>query len=503
MPTLDQLVSRVVERKGFAVVGADGGALLARKGEERLLVAWSPMGSVTLADASLFLAAMEQVGAAQGVLVAPKGIDANAKDLVAAKKGVEVWAESRLVVEVGEALVKLALDAAADPAAALPQPAAGPAAPPATVAAAQRPVIPGAGSSLMARAVASTGGSHNPGAAMFMPSKPTRQLDTGAQASIPQRGHVLGYAWGGAVAGSGAAHAPGIAQVRNGRRPRGAPAPAEATPTLGSAVASALESDDVEIITTPRRRAAPAAAAAPATPVIVPEDSDVEIITTPRRAPAPAPAPAAAAPATSLSATLAAAADEEEYEIITTKKEKPATAAAARAAPNDAASTGGALAVRLSREEAFAKAQAKGGATATLALVPHVAFSFDVHVERPGMPVPITGQGVAIVSSLTGQLRVVDALQYGTAPADARKDAVKLQAVDVYDRVKSHLGKTYGKSVNTEREVAGNTVMETIKVSPDIEEMGLDHKGIVYVPVWEATTSEGPVRVCALTGERL
>ena len=506
MLTLAQLMSRVAERKGYAVQGADEGALLARKGDEKLLVAWSLDNSVTTADASLFLAAIEQIAAQKGILVAPKGIDEAAKDLLASRKTIEVWAESRLVVEVGEALVKHALenpDVSPPPANA---PAAGPSAPPATVAAAAQRSGNQRTTSLIGRAVASSGKAHDPGTVMFMPSKPTRQLATGASVAIQQKGQSLGYVWGGV----GGTSSPGVAQVRNGRRPQPAGTP---VPTAAPAPSSALAAaDDVELITTPRRRAPPAQAPAAPAPMMVPEDTDSELITTPRR-PAPvqsapmatvAQVAQAAPPVTSLSASLATADadEEEEYEIISTpRKAKPAASETTTTAAAPEGSTW--LRVRHAREHAFSKASVKGGASINLALVPHVAFEYDVHMEREGMVAPVVGKGVILVSSMTGELRTVDTLEFGEEPAGARKDPVKLQAVDVYDKVKAHISKTFTKSVNTERELAGNTVMETVKLTPDLSEMGLNHRGIVHVPVWETVTAEGPVRIDAYTGQRL
>lgn len=473
MLTLAQLMSRVAERKGYTIQGSDQGALLAKKGDERLLVAWNPEGSVTTADASLFLAALEQVHAERGILIAPKGADQGAKDVLASIKNVEVWAESRLVVEVGEALVKLALEETAAPAPAS-LPAAGPAAPPAT----QRAATASRSDSLLSRAVASTGNTHNPGAVIYMPSKATRQVAGAGGAIHQQKSGALGYAWGGAT---GAASSPGVAQVRNGRR-----APVESAAPAPSA--TMVASDDVEIISTPKKRPAPAAEAAPAAPIMAPqEDSGAEILGTSRKAPAPPPAPAAPA---SLSATMPT----------------PEPAPVARPAPVSTplpANGCTTLKQRLGRDEAFAKAQAKGAANARLVLIPHVAFEYDVCMQRPNMTTPVTGRGAVLVSSLTGTVRNVDRLDFAEAdPTDARKENVKLQAVDLYDKVKGFMTKTFSRSVNTEREVAGNTVMETLKLVPDPDEMGLQHKGIVYVPCWESVASDGAVRVDAYVGEK-
>src|SRR5579859_7055834 len=110
MQTMDQHLARVAEHKGFTIQGADAEALFARKGDETLLAAWKLDGPVTLTDAQLFLQAYEQVHATHGILVAARGLDAAAKDALAAAKGVEAWAESRLVLEIGEALVKDAVE---------------------------------------------------------------------------------------------------------------------------------------------------------------------------------------------------------------------------------------------------------------------------------------------------------------------------------------------------------------------------------------------------------
>jgi hypothetical protein len=81
MLTLDQLLSRVVERRGFAVQGTDAEALFAKKGDELLLTAWKTDAPVTAPEAGMFLAALEQVHATSGILVATQGVDAAAVTL--------------------------------------------------------------------------------------------------------------------------------------------------------------------------------------------------------------------------------------------------------------------------------------------------------------------------------------------------------------------------------------------------------------------------------------
>ena len=454
MLTIDQLLTRVVERKGYTVQGADAEALFARRGEETLLAAWKTDGSVNAQDAQTFLQALEQVHASSGILLAPGGVEPAAKDALQPAK-VEVWAESRIVLEVGEALVRDAWEARVvtpPPAARLPPtpaPSVGPAG------------IQNVHQSLVAKAAASVGS--NSGAAYFMPSKAKTQADL--KAEIPQgRGGSLGYAWGGA--GGGTSYNAGIAQVRSGRHP-------------------SRQVDQWGNLVDPAK-------AKPATPTTVVGEDDVEIIATPKRAPARAAAPAAAAPAPA----PVAAPREEAYEIISTPK-KAAKVAQVTAPP--ACNT---LEVKVGKDEALAKVNAKPGAIVKLALVPHVAFEYDVHLERPGMPAPVEGRGALLVSSVTGDLRVVDALAYAPAePADARKDAEKLQAVDLYEKVKGHMVKTFSRTMNVERELAGNTVMETLKVVPDPDEMGLQHRGVVYVPVWEITGGGVNTKVDAFTGQ--
>lgn len=484
MPSLDQLLSRVVERKGFTVQGADQEALFARKGEETLLAAWKLDGPLSASEAAMFVAAMEQVRATTGILVTPKGVEPAAKELAASNKAIEFWAESRLVLEVGEALVRDACDGP------LHHPAAAPAAAgyPATPASGQTPgphSYSGANAfqataevqatnrttskfpSLVAQA-ASASVVSNHGAAYFMPNKRKEQpADMQAQIGV-QKGGSLGYAWGGATGGSGAGTSnPGIAQVRSGK-PR-------------------LQTDQWGNVIKPGQQAA-----APAQPMMAP-DAGVEIVSTPRRASAPAaPAPQVAPPV-----KAPVVHDNEAYEIITTKKKPEHSAVQVPAASAPAGCT--TLKLNVGKDEAVAKTGKSGAARLTL--VPHVAFEYDLEMNRPGMVAPVTAKGAVLVSSLTGELRTIDSLAYADSePADARKDAEKLHAVDVYDKVKGHLGKTYTKTIQVEREVAGNGIMENVKMTPDIDEMGLEHKGIVQLPVWEITGSTGVVKVDAFTG---
>ncbi|HUR67837.1 MAG TPA: hypothetical protein VM370_01215 [Candidatus Thermoplasmatota archaeon] len=450
MPSLDQLLSRVVERKGFHVQGADKEALFAKKGDDTLLAAWKTDAPLTGDDARIFLAAFEQVHATSGILVCPLGADQPAKDALAANKGIELWAESRLVIEVGDALVKDAL--------AGPQAGAIPATPPASPASAA-PKAPTKFPSLISQgATAASGSGH--GIAYYMPNKKKEQpIDM--QGGIGQgRGGSLNYAWGGMTGGSPSA--PGVATRLPSK-------PTVKTDQWGNVVKGAattapavVDTGDVEITSAPRgggRRVANPAATGAAPPVVV--DADAEA-----------------------------------YEIITTKKEKAAPVMRdAPAAP--ACST---LKLNVSKEEAASKVRG----TVKLALVPHVAFQFDLQMSRPGMPAPMTAKGAILVNSLTGDLRAVDALEFAASePADARKDAEKMTAVDVYDKVKGHMAKTYTKTLNVEREVAGNTVMESLKLTPEPDEMNLQHRGVVHVPVWEITTSTGVTRIDAYTGAQL
>lgn len=459
MPGLDQILSRVVERKGFHVQGADSEALLARKGEDTLLAAWKTDAPLTADDARIFLTAMEQVHAVAGILVATKGAEQPAKDALAANKGVELWPESRLVVEVGEAYVRDALEGQAA-ALAPPTPTAYPASPGSSGGAPTR--TPTKFPSLVAQAASAASGNGN-GIAYYMPNKQKEQPHD-MRAKIPQgRGGSLGYAWGGMSGGS--VSDPGVATVMPSK-PR-------------------IKTDQWGNVVRPGQAAA-VAAPAPAAP------AEYEVSSSPRRRQAN-PAATGAAPPVVIDS------DAEAYEIITTKKEKPAPAAVMRDASPPACST---LAVNVTKEDAVAKSGKTG--SAKLALVPHVAFEYDLEMNRPGMVAPVTAKGAVLVNSLTGELRTVESLAFAASePAEARKDAEKMTAVDVYDKVKGYMSKTYSKSMNVERELAGNTVMETLKLTPDPEEMGLQHRGIVHVPTWEITASTGVVKVDGYTGALL
>lgn len=467
MHTLEELLSRVVERKGFAVQGTDPEALFAKKGDEALLAAWKLDGPLSSSDTAMFIAAMDQLQAKTGILVAPQGADQSAKDMIATRS-VEVWAEARLIHEVGDAFVRDALDHPATAAPAAPAPAASRF--PATPATAAPGNTPSKFPSLVAQGAASVG--TNNGVAYFMPNKKKEQpADMQAQIGV-QKGGSLGYAWGGATGGAGTSNA-GIAQVRSGRHPTkkvdqwgNLIPPGQAAATAAAPSMTQVAEDDVEIIVSPKKsRASAPPAAAPVIPMPK-EDGGYQITTnTPKKAPVAATTPAPQGPAPGESNTLK---------------------------------------VALSKEEALAKANAKPGAIVKLALVPHVAFTYDVHVEREGLATPMVGAGALLVSSLTGDLRVLDHLEYSAAePTDARKDQEKLQAVDLYEKVKSHMSKTFSKTVSMEKEIAGNTVMQNVKITPDPDEMGLEHRGIVYLPVWEITGGGVNCKIDAFTGASL
>ena len=453
---LDHLLSRVVERKGYTIQGADKEALFAKKGDDVLLAAWKLDAALTPEDAQMFLAAIDQLHATTGVLVCPRGADDATKALLATAKGVEMWTESRIIVEVGDALLKDAIEASV-PIAPKPMTAAQ------AYNAAALPAAPVRNPtkfpSLVSQAATASSGSGS-GVAYFMPNKKKEQpIDM--QGTISQaKGGSLNYAWGG-MAGAGPS-SPGIATRLPSK-------PSVKTDQWGNVVKGA---------------------AAGTAPAVIATD-DVEITATPRRGTRQAnPAATGAAPPVVLDA------NEEAYEIITTKKEKPK--AVVKDASTPSCTT---LKVNVSKDEAVAKVGKPG--TAKLALVPHVAFEYHVEMSRPGMTAPVTGDGAVLINSLTGDLRSVEGgLAWNPSePTDAsRKDAEKLTAVDVYDKVKGFMAKTFTKTLNVEKEVAGNTVSSTLKLTPEPDEMGLDHKGIVYVPTWEITTSTGVVKVDGFTG---
>lgn len=192
-------------------------------------------------------------------------------------------------------------------------------------------------------------------------------------------------------------------------------------------------------------------------------------------------------------------ADAEAYEIITTPKAKKKEGPSVKDASPPACST---LKMTITREEALAKVGK--GTTARLSLIPQVAFEYDVNMMRDGMSEPISGKGAILINSLSGDLRQVDGLAYEAAePKDAKKEQEKLTAVDVYDKIKGFMAKQFSRTLNVEKEVAGNTVMSTLKLTPEPEEMGLEHRGIVHLPVWEVVTSTGTTKVDAFTGQVL
>lgn len=483
MASLDQLLARVIERRGYTVQGADGEAIFARKTDGSLLVAWKLGAAVTAEDTRTFTQALEQVDASAGILVAPEGTEAEATEAIQGKS-IEVWTESRLVLEIGRALLRDALDA---PAAKAPAPTPAPAAKP--------PRGSGRFPSLLAQA-ASASSVDNRHAAYYMTSKPRAPAASGTPppAPVAKGSGMLGYAWAG---GMGATIDPGVAQVRNGRRPRGEVVEA-ATPD-GPTLSDIIGGGDIEFVK-PRRRANPGASSAGATTTIL-KDEDVEIITTPRR-PQPS-APAEPEPAAAPAPLLPMADDEEEYEILPGRgDEKKASAddiVPEAAEPTAAEGESTTLRIGVDEEEAV-KIAGKSG-TARLTLVPHIAFEYDLRMDRPGMSVPLEAKGAMLASGVTGGITMLETLAYADADPKARKEPSKLHAVDVYGKVKQHLARTYTKTLRVERELAGNAVMENVKFVPDASEMNLQHKGAVMVPVWEIIGSTGIVRVNAHTGD--
>ncbi|MHB8586980.1 MAG: hypothetical protein ACYDDF_14215 [Thermoplasmatota archaeon] len=129
--------------------------------------------------------------------------------------------------------------------------------------------------------------------------------------------------------------------------------------------------------------------------------------------------------------------------------------------------------------------------TAQLQLIPHITFDYDCRLENEYLPEPIVAKGAVLVNALSGTLVDVPAVELGEALKEGAPQQPRLAALDVYDKVKSHLMKQVSREVKIEREVGGSTVMGTEKIAPSIDELGLNHRGMVLVPVWHLVGEHG------------
>jgi hypothetical protein len=217
----------------------------------------------------------------------------------------------------------------------------------------------------------------------------------------------------------------------------------------------------------------------------------VEEIKTHRRS-----APTSSAPSSGGASKHAAPASEEDSgaEIVGGSKVTPKTKLVAQTLPE-----GSTLRMHVSREEAAAKAANLGRLQqAHLTLVPHVTFEYECHLEHELLPQPLNAKGAVLVNAVSGNLRELPALELADPPADADRLQARFSAVDVYEKVKGHILKEVTREVKVEREVGGSTVMGTERIAPSMDELGLNHRGIVQVPVWHLVGEHGSADVDAI-----
>ncbi|MHB8606287.1 MAG: hypothetical protein ACYDCK_13640, partial [Thermoplasmatota archaeon] len=162
------------------------------------------------------------------------------------------------------------------------------------------------------------------------------------------------------------------------------------------------------------------------------------------------------------------------------------------------------LAVRVAKQDAAQRVVDRIGTLkgARLSLVPHIAFDFDAWVEAESLPEPLSGKGAVLVNAITGTMRDTTPIEIGqTLPeAAAPTGEPKVQALDVYEKVKGHILKQFSRELKVSREVAGVDVFENVKVVPSIDDLGMNHRGVVLVPVWSLTGDKGSVELDAASG---
>lgn len=485
MPRFEELLRHVFERKGYAVgagrpvIGASGttyeAPIFAQHASGDLIVLWKVHGAVSAEDLEAVGRAVSDTNVAGAVVATASA--ANASPAPGSK--VDLWSLPRLIAEVGEAYVHAAVqeegpapDGAASGAAA---PAPEPVAAPARDKNKFRSLV------AMATDVSATAGT-DPNVYLYNTKPRSRTSDAASAKPLP-------YAWSGQGAANAAPTHSSVAEYVQTRR-----RPAAAAPR---APIMAPEDNDVEIITTPRKRAAPAEPPAPAS-MVADEEEEYEIITSkkPRKqavledTPAAAPAPASAPAPAPAAAVVAARAPE-----------PPAPAAPEWQGPTAPPQT---CAVRLTREQAARAAAAHVGAArdVRLALVPHIAFDYDASVEHPKLSSPLAGRGAVYVNAVTGAMRDGDAVAFGTSLPEAADPPAptRLQAADVYEKVKGFLTKQFSRELKVTREVGGNEVYENVRVTPALHQLGLDHRGVVNAPVWVVQGERGTAHVDAVTG---
>lgn len=456
MPQFQELLAQVFERRGYTVAfgatmtGQSGTSyqvpLLAKSGANALAVLWKTDQPLSATEATSFAGALTDLGLAGGVLVAWAGAEPAATGVAVGK--VEVWNQARTAAEVGDAILAQTL-APAKPTGPVPMTGAAASAPVSTVpvtvvttpAAAPTPAAP-----IAAAAVGPKHPSFLSRAASAAASAGDAVLVSGrrkTEAPSPSDGRPLGYAWtsGGVSSGLVPASKGAIEVPNRARRSEVASNGPAAIPGItGDANAPATR-----------------APSAPSAPRITPPHGPMDLSPRPTGLP-PLPATVPAPTGTQVLTTVVA---------------------------KDAALGMAATAVGNVRAAKFA-------------LVPHVAFDYDCHVESEYFEKPMTGKGTVLVNAITGTVHNVAPMSLvETVPEAAEVLPAKFTAVDVYDKVKAVLTKVFVKEVSIAKEIDGNEISDTKRISASLDDLNLNHRGIVMVPTWVCQGEKGTAQVDA------
>ncbi len=456
MSELVELLRGIFTRQGFEVRNLSTGNVLAKNAGDSILVhcAHLPLDQVRVAALNN---ERVETGAMRGVV-----IDLTEGHLGIEPTGFETWPRERFIAEVGAAVVEYAIGAIGSPDA--PTPPAAPSRGVPTV-----PVTePTQFRSLVARA--STGSEYARLGVHFLPSKPTRSAEPVSTGVLPN-----------AFSGAAAAMAPNASLTRDDRRARDA----VAMPMDGRS--RATRQAEAEQAAAHAAHAAQVAQAA-----AVAQQSVVE-------RPSPATSGGDAPRTAMIRGKEVNLEPNEDVEIIISSRSRNDESPMASSGANEGQEPA-VLKPIVTKTTATEIAQQQVGRVkrASLELVPHHAFTYNLNLVVDGLDAPIAGRGAVLANAVTGALVEVPELQYTTRSMEhAQVTVAQLDTASVYGKAKSHLTKRFTRDVKITRTIEDVEMEEAKRIVPTPLDLNIESAGTVLAPVYVIEGENGTIEVDA------
>ncbi len=138
-----------------------------------------------------------------------------------------------------------------------------------------------------------------------------------------------------------------------------------------------------------------------------------------------------------------------------------------------------------------------------LELVPHLAFEYacDLPDGRGGTR---THTGTLLLNAVNEEVVSLEAPRFSDgAPEGARLLDGDLGQETAEKRARKHLKTALTRDIEVENDDGNVSIMETRRVTPDLDEIRLDPQGTWYLPVWRLEGQNGTIRVDAHSGDVL